>query len=224
MSTNRKITLTTGFIYHVFNRGLDKRTTFHTKKEFERAVETLRFYQNSKPTIKFSSFLNLTLEDKLLFLNQANSSPKKTTILAYCLMPNHFHLLLKQNEDKGISKFMSDFTNSFTRYYNTKHKREGPLFQGIFKAVHVETTEQLLHISRYIHLNPYVSSLTESQNLHTYPWSSYKYYLEDIPHRTVDTLPVISHFKNKEEYSEFVTDHMSYAQQLEMIKHLTIEE
>ncbi len=224
MPTKRKIVFTTGFTYHVFNRGLDKRTTFHTKRDYERAIETFRFYQNSSPSIKFSTFLNLSLEDKILYLKRAENLPQKVSIIAYCFMSNHFHFLLKQNEDGGVSKFISDFTNSFTRYYNTKHRRAGPLFQGVFKAVYIETTEQLLHVSRYIHLNPYVSSLIEVEQLHTYPWSSYKYYLSDIPNRNIDTLSVISNFKSREDYNKFVTDHMDYAYQLEKIKHLLIEE
>ena len=74
-------------------------------------------------------------------------------IICYCLMPNHLHLLLRQLMDGGISKFMSNFANSYTRYFNTKSKRKGPVFEGKFKAKRIETDEQLLHLSRHIHLN-----------------------------------------------------------------------
>ena len=84
-------------------------------------------------------------------------------------MPNHFHLLLKQTIDNGISHFLSKFTNSYTKYFNTKYNRVGPVFQGVFKSVHIESDEQLMHLSRYIHLNPVVSAVVEKQNLLSYP-------------------------------------------------------
>lgn len=90
-------------------------------------------------------------------------------------MPNHFHLLLQQIRDGGITEFISKLTNSYTRYFNIRNKRIGPLFQGEFKAVHVETDEQLIHLSRYIHLNPIVSYITKK--LESYQWFSYLEYL-----------------------------------------------
>src|SRR5260221_2766247 len=93
-------------------------------------------------------------------------------ILAYIVMPNHFHFLLQQISENGISIFVSKFTNSYTRYFNTKYDRVGPIFQGVFKAVHIETEEQLLHLSRYIHINAVVSEIITKQELFSFPWSS----------------------------------------------------
>ena len=76
------------------------------------------------------------------------------SILAYCVMPNHFHLLLKQEVEGGISTYLRRLTVSFVRYYNILHKQKGPLFESFFKAVLIESENQLLHVSRYIHLNP----------------------------------------------------------------------
>lgn len=93
-------------------------------------------------------------------------------------MPNHFHLLLKQTKENGISKLVANFQNSYTRYFNLKNERVGPLFQGVFKALRVKTDEQLIHVSRYIHLNPYSSSVIKSfEELKRYPWSSVEEYL-----------------------------------------------
>lgn len=89
------------------------------------------------------------------------SLPQHLEIISYCLMPNHFHLLVKQVIDHGIVKCLNNFSNSYTRYFNIRHDRVGPLFQGRFKAVRIETDEQLLQVSRYIHLNPVASSLIE---------------------------------------------------------------
>src|SRR5438132_12702278 len=90
-------------------------------------------------------------------------------------MPNHFHFILKQRKENGISIFISLLINSYTKYFNTKYTRVGALLQGAFKSVIVESDEQLIHLSRYVHLNPRVSGLTK--NLESYPWSSYKEYL-----------------------------------------------
>ncbi len=136
-------------------------------------------------------------------------------------MPNHFHLLLKQVQDSGISQFIGKLSNSYTRYFNTLNKRVGPLFQGRFKAVRVKTDEQLLHLSRYIHLNPYVANLVKDPSF--YQWSSYNEYL-DIKNGICNKDIVLGLFKDSSEYATFVTDHSEYARQLEIIKHLAFEE
>ena len=92
-------------------------------------------------------------------------------------MGNHFHFLIKQASDNGISKFMANFTNSYTKYFNTKHQRVGPLFQGVFKAVHVDSDEQLIHLSRYIHLNPVMGFVIKAEELKDYKWFSYPNYI-----------------------------------------------
>lgn len=137
-------------------------------------------------------------------------------------MPNHFHFLLKQIAEDGISNFLSKFTNSYTRYFNTKHQRVGPLFQGAFKAVHIETDEQLIHLSRYIHLNPVSSIVIPKKDLLTYPWSSLPAYIHSNT-RIVNTVPVLNHFSSVEDYKLFQLDHISYAKELEKIKHLRLE-
>jgi len=145
-------------------------------------------------------------------------------IVSYCLMPNHFHFLLLQNKENGISKFMGDFQNSYVRYYNTRHDRVGPFFQGQFKAVRVQTEEQLLHLSRYIHLNPYSSSIIKSSdNLENYEWSSYPEYLDRAKFEFCKKDSILVNFKNIEGYSKFVLDNAEYQKKLSKIKHLTLD-
>jgi len=223
MSTNRKIYFANGYVYHVFNRGIDKRTTFHEKREYSRAKETLRYYHYFAPSIRFSAYLNLSFEDKFTYTTALKEHPKHITIMAYCFMSNHFHFLVRQESDNGISKFMANFANSYTKYFNAKHKRVGPLFQGLFKAVFVENTEQLMHVSRYIHLNPFVSSLISLENLEQYPWSSYSQYIGKTENGYIDTKSILELFKNKDAYKKFVIDHSAYAKELDKIKHLMIE-
>lgn len=143
-------------------------------------------------------------------------------ILCYCLMPNHFHMLVKQLGDSGITKFMSRIQNSYTRFFNTKYDRIGPLFQGPFKAVLIETDEQLTHVSRYIHLNPFVANLVKTPE--KYDWSSYKSFLvPGASNLEISKDEILGFFKSKSEYHNFVMDHADYARSLEAVKHKIID-
>jgi putative transposase len=156
-------------------------------------------------------------------INDLEKSQKTIVkIICYALMPNHVHLLLKQTSDGGITTFMSKTTNSYTKYVNTKQERVGDLFQGVFKAVRVETNEQLLHVSRYIHLNPVVSYIIKDDELFTYPWSSLHDYIEDTS-SFVSHHIVTDQFKTRKEYKQFVRNQIEYGKRLEEIKHLVIE-
>ena len=135
-------------------------------------------------------------------------------------MPNHFHFLLKQNQEKGIFEFISKLSNSYAKYFNTKNRRKGPLLEGEFKAVHIETNEQLLHVSRYIHLNPLVGYV--AKDLETYKWSSYLEFTQN--HEALCSKEVIlNQFKSPKEYKQFVLDQENYGKELEKIKHLSLD-
>jgi len=139
-------------------------------------------------------------------------------------MPNHFHFLLKQVGDYGISEFIGQIQNSYTKYFNVKRERVGSLLQGRFKAVRVESEEQLIHLSRYIHLNPYSSFLVRSlKDLKKYPWSSFPSYIEDEKVDFLDENIILNLFKNKGEYQEFVFNQADYQRELEKIKHLALD-
>lgn len=144
-------------------------------------------------------------------------------LIAYVLMPNHFHLLLRQEIDIGISRFLSLLANSYAKYFNTRHERVGPLFQGMFKVVLVSSDSQLMHLSRYIHLNPVVSSVVKEEHFLEYPWSSLGAYVGEKIDIRVDPAPVMEMFKSKPDYLQFVTDRIDYGRELARIKHL-IEE
>lgn len=224
MPTNRKFIFANEQIYHVFNRGVEKRPTFLNKCEYQRAIDTIQYYQYMDIPKKFSDYLNLSVEAKDLYTNNIYSKLKKQIeIISYCLMPNHFHLLIRQKEEQGITKFMSQFTNSYTKYFNTKHKRVGPLFQGIFKAVMIETIEQLIHVTRYIHLNPVVSYIIEPIELEKYYWSSYPEYLGLSSNKICNSSLIMDSFKSADDYKKFVLDQVSYAREIEKIKHLMWE-
>ena len=119
---------------------------------------------------------------------------------------------------------MSNFQNSYTRYFNTREERIGPLFLDQFKALMIETEEQLLHVGRYINLNPYTSHVIEKlDDLMFYPWSSYKEYLGGDDDILIDTNPILPLFKNRKNFKLFIDDQADYQRELEAIKHLLIE-
>ncbi len=224
MPTNRKVVFANDEIYHVFNRGVEKRSTFTTKRELDRGVQTLDFYRFADLLLKLSKFLTLPEEEKEKFIQNIKRDHKKLIeIVCYCLMPNHFHFLLKQKLGNGISTFTSNFTNSYTKYFNTRHERLGPLFEGVFKAVHIESDEQLIHVSRYIHLNPVSSFLIGPEQLESYAWSSYPEYLGLSNQNIADKEIVLDFFHSKKKYKQFCLDQVDYARKLEQIKHVTLE-
>ena len=138
-------------------------------------------------------------------------------------MPNHFHLIIKQVAPKGISNFLADFQNSYTKYFNVKRDRVGPLFQGPFKSVHVKNDEYLLHLSRYIHLNPVSSFLIKQNQLTNYPWSSFSKFCENKTGLCEKDI-ILNNYATNESYQDFVLDYAEYSQSLEMIQHLTFNE
>jgi len=141
-------------------------------------------------------------------------------IICYCLMPNHFHFLLKQTTDNGIREFVRKATDSYAKYFNILHDRTGPLFQGNFKAVRIENNNQLLHVSRYIHLNPVTAYLTEEPS--EYRWSSYREYAENIS-RICSKDIVLSQFRSPRAYQRFVIDLADYTKKINRIEHLLLE-
>lgn len=200
--------------YHVFNRGVEKRTTFTNRRDYNRFIETMDYYRAKDPPARFS------YKDKPVIIKNTIISFPLVEIVCFCLMPNHFHMLIKQVENNGISTFLSKLSNSYTKYFNTKYKRVGPLFQGSFKAVRIEDDEQLLHVSRYIHLNPLIDYLT--RDLKTYPYSSYQEFLglkkgfckKDI---------ILDNFNTPSDYEKFVLDQEDYGRSIKRMERMIRE-
>jgi len=149
----REITFANGYYYHIYNRGVDKRIIFQDKGDYFRFLYYLRSLRGSASSKEAEPLISL---------------------IAYTLLPNHFHLLIKQLKENGIVKFMHDFSTSYTMFFNAKYKRSGVLFQGKYKAVEVESDEQLLYLSAYINGNAEIHRLAKAES---WPWSSCLDYL-----------------------------------------------
>lgn len=218
----RKAPIVKDEIYHVFNRSIAKQPIFTRSKDYQRALEVLKFYLYGKPTIRFSYYNKLPINQKSEFLANLTDTKPVVELICFCLMPNHVHFLLKNLTDNGVNKFMSNFQNSYARYFNTKENRSGSLFQQNFKAVRIESDEQLIHVSRYIHLNPVTSFIIEANELKDYLWSSYPDYLSGDS-RNVSPHLVLGHFRRVKDYEKFVLDQVDYQRKLNQIKHLAFE-
>lgn len=175
----------TGSYYHIYNRGVEKRNIFIGKHDYQQFVLAMDFYRKTPLSTKLSDF-----KRRIEKIKKVENQIELVRIFSYCLMPNHFHFLLMQNADGGVTHFLRKFTNSYTRYFNTKYDRIGPLFQGTFKAKYIENDEYLLQVSKYIHRNP----LKLKSNLHSYPYSSYGYYLSQDKHPFCDTEFISAYF------------------------------
>lgn len=209
----RKVSFVNGYYYHVFNRGVEKRDIFLSETDKVRFIRTVAYYRYLIKFPKFSKFnpnIHVNVQSEMLI-----------SLIAFCLMPNHFHFLIRQEKENGILDFVRKISNSYAKFFNIKYDRVGPLLQGKFKAVMVESEEQLIHVARYIHLNPYVIGLTD--DLKNYPWSSYLEYLKKGDYSLCERDLLLSFFPNLESYEEFHNDQKDYAKSLEENKHNFID-
>ncbi|MFM2381373.1 MAG: hypothetical protein RLZZ76_140 [Candidatus Parcubacteria bacterium] len=146
--TTRFVSLVPEEFYHVYNRGTDKRTIFVDEVDYKRFTELL-FISNSEYLVKFKDVKRVA---KSVF--EFDRGKQLVAISAYCLMPNHFHILLTPLVENGISIFMGKLCTSYSMYFNKRYDRTGSLFQGTFKSQHASSDEYLKYLFSYIHLNP----------------------------------------------------------------------
>jgi putative transposase len=142
----------TGEIYHIYNRGVEKRDIFLDESDYNRFLFILDVFNDKNSTLNITRRISLT-ERNAISLKPV-SKERLVKIREFCLMPNHFHLLVEQIENKGISEFMRRIGIGYTHHFNNKYKRSGVLFQGRTKSKHINSNPYLMWIKRYIHLNP----------------------------------------------------------------------
>lgn len=212
----RNTVLATQETYHIFNRSLRGIPLFSNKREFSQFLEATEYYLQQSPPTKFSYFKKN--KNRISFQMDNNQLVK---IICYCIMPDHFHFALTQLTEGGIQKFIQRLCNSYAHYYNTKNEQKGPVFEGKFKAVRVVSAEQLLHLTRYIHLNPVTNYIVEDPS--KYEYSSYNDFLEKRNSHLVNTTIIMSKFSKSDSYKEFVIDRKEYQRELKRIKHLILE-
>src|SRR3989344_557152 len=131
-----------GEYYHIYNRGVDKRSIVKGSKDADRFIQSLEFFNSKTPVSSLRQGMSSERDQKPL-----------VEVVCYCLNHNHFHLLMKEIQEGGISEFMKRLGGGYTWYFNNKYHRSGALFQGVFKSTHITSNEQLLHVSAYVGLN-----------------------------------------------------------------------
>jgi putative transposase len=224
----RKINLINGEYYHIYNRGVEKRNIFLDEADYFRLVLGMREFNDINPPCKLCR-----VQEKRGIKSEQDREPI-VKFICYSLMPNHYHFLVQQVEDGGISKFMQKLGTGYTMYFNKRYKRNGVLFQGTFKIKHVPDDEYLLHLSRYIHLNALsvkgsswmsdgVDNKSEARNfLEEYKWHSLPFWIYNKPN-LVNLYPriVLDQFSSKESYADFLLSWVS--ENLNEIEDIVIE-
>lgn len=184
--------------YHVYNRGVEKRTIFLDSSDYAVFVHLLRRYLSQEPELdRFGRKYGKLYDD--------------VSLVAFCLMPNHFHMLIYQHDVEGVTRLMRAVAGSYTRYFNRKYERVGTLFQGVFKASRITDDAYFEHITRYIHLNP--------EDYLGWDWSSLSFYLG---YREVDWIHpgTAADTDGSEKYLHFLEDYRSYQSTLDEVHSL----
>ena len=212
--------------YHVYNRGVEKRIIFLDSQDYGVFCSYLKEYLSVKDEAQLYSNLadtntSTSTKDSILKALRLNNFVDEIILGAYSLMPNHFHFLIKQRNVESMDRFMSSISTRYAMYFNRKYKRVGSLYQGVYKAVLVETDEQLLQLSRYIHRNGLSLQGETLQTLSGQP-SSYAEYLGMRQTSWVHSAEILSFFSKTNpslSYETFVTQ----AEDMELIAQVTID-
>ena len=193
---SRKIYLADSY-YHLYNRGVNKRRIFIDDEDYRVFLNLFKRYLSDKPAYDLKKREYPWLQPEI-------------NILAYCLMPNHFHLLVYQMSEHGFQKILKNVCGSYTKYFNQKYHRIGPLFQDRYKASIILKDGYLQHISRYIHLNP-----TEYRS---WPYSSLPYYTGVMKAEWLKPAQILTLFSSVEAYMNFLVDYEDYKKMLDFVK------
>jgi putative transposase len=194
-----------GEYYHTFNRGNNKQPIFNNEKDQIRLLFLILYLQSPLTFYNISRQTNYFVKHRVF-----NTSTKKIVenryieLVAFTLMPNHFHLILHELKEGGISQYMQRVLNAYTKYFNTKYNISGHLFQGPFQTIRIKDDDQLLYLSAYIHRNiREIKDWTDKE--HLFPWSSYQDYIGINRWKELLKKDIISEqFPNSKKYKSFV--------------------
>lgn len=220
--SRRNIVFANDQIYHIYNRSIAREQIFHTLTNLKKAKEVVAYYRYPQP-ISLSTFNKLNQESKDTYTRSMKQKLPLVEIYTYAYMPNHYHFLLKQLSENGISRFIANFQNSFAKYTNIRSDRSGSLFTNPFKAKWVENDELFIHISRYIHLNPVTAYIIPFERLSAYPWTSFREYRNGEKSNLLNTSYLLSMFQSLDAYISFVADQVDFQRTLAGLRDLIIE-
>jgi putative transposase len=220
--------------YHLYGRGGQKRTIFYDDQDHHRFLFLILFLQsdfiNSKEdnlSRRASQFVRHLVRHPMSNITPEEVSKivkkRSVELTSFCFMPNHFHLIIKELAEGGISRYMQRVLNAYTKYFNAKYKTSGHLFQGPFQAVHVASNDQLLHLSAYIHRNPRGLKGWRDKEA-DYQWSSYQDYIGHNRWGELLTQEIVlDQFTTQQEYDKFLRSSSAKTDQLDE-EHYLLEE
>jgi len=194
----REIPLENEESYHIFNRGVDKRDIFSDAYDYFRFLRSLKEFNQIDPVV--SLYILDQIRERESIKIESLQKEKLVEIIAFNLLPNHFHLILKQVRAGGISEFMRRVGTGYTGYFNHKYKRSGVLFQGKFKAAHIDSNEKLIYLSAYVNGNHKVHRIKDGGKFSSLEeYSGGKRFL-------CNTEPILSQFDSVKNYLNYVND------------------
>ncbi len=195
----RKIRFSTDEFYHIYNRGIDRRVIFEDSQDFFKFLQIIDLFNQENslggvPQYKYSKKIK-----------NGGKASMLVEVVAFCLLPNHFHFILRQNIEGGISKFMQKIGTGYTMYFNKKNKRNGSLFQGKFKAKHIGTQEYLNRLSVYVNLNFKVHKIKRDESGRNNKYrTSLPEYIKNMKTNLCTTGYILDSFtRDKKEYEQF---------------------
>jgi len=202
----RLIRIAPGEYYHIFNRAVNKQVIFHDVRDYVRFLFLILYLQSPIVFPQINRAVTQFVKSRAFDTKNEGDIVKKRTVelVAFCIMPNHFHLIVKESDEGGIATYMQRVLTSYSKYYNTKYKKSGHVFQGPYRAVHVSDDRQLLHLSAYIHRNPReISKWFNKED--EYQWSSYQDFIDENRWGNLIVPDIIlEQFKDKTKYKNFV--------------------
>jgi putative transposase len=206
----RNLIFSEGEHYHLYNRGNEKQTLFHDKGDHVRFLYALLHAQTPSPLSNVSYAVNVFEKiGKFSNLNRISSKSVTTRdvhVVAFCIMPNHFHIIASEQQEGGLSRYAHQILTAYAMYFNTKYKHSGHVFQGPFGATHITSNEQMLYTSAYVHRNPREVESWKGRE-HKFPWSSYQDYVAENRWGESLALDVIfKQFDDGESYRHFVDE------------------
>ena len=222
----RKDPFITGEYYHIYNRGIDKRNIFKLERDYDRFIMLLYICNSSNnPSFRLDNLINHSHKsfNEIMVLDKDKSL---VSIGAWCLMTNHFHLLIKQEVDGGITKFMKKIGTAYSMFFNLKYQRKGALFGGLFKSKLIGTDDNYLnYMFTYIHLNALdvefsdwekeinKSSIEMKNFLESYRYSSYQDYIDvdRVEGKILNKEAFPSYFKDTKSFKDFTENYFQYS-------------
>lgn len=207
----RKIKITPGEYYHIYNRGNNKQNIFIEERDWIRFLFLILYFQSPENFPQIGRSISYFVKNRAFDISgdllKKIIKNRYIELINFCLMPNHFHIMVKEIKEGGISQYLQRLQTAYTKYFNIKYGNIGHLLQGPFKIVRISKNEQLLHLSAYIHRNPREIKQWKNKENH-YPWSSYQDCVKQNRWGELLKPDIITkkQFKNLKEYEKFIAN------------------